>query len=145
MTVFVNDLPFYTLHGTLSAGKSAHEKTALDFSWARFFVVWILTRSAFVVNPRWFSLRYMCSQPFFAYVERGFSAKSLKRAHVILCQRVTVVAGRLSSVLLKQSQRLEYTICASKNGVAALELQRTLGVMSKTAWFIAHRVRYVRD
>jgi len=31
---------------------------------------------------------------------------------------------------------------AGKNGVAALELQRTLGVSYKTAWLMAHRIRY---
>jgi transposase-like protein len=33
-------------------------------------------------------------------------------------------------------------MCAGKNGVSAHELHRQLGVTLKTAWFIAHRVRY---
>ncbi len=35
-----------------------------------------------------------------------------------------------------------HMLCAGKNGVAALELQRTLGVTYKSAWFMAHRIRY---
>jgi transposase-like protein len=34
-----------------------------------------------------------------------------------------------------------YMMCASKNGVAAYELHRTLGVTNKTAWFMNHRIR----
>jgi transposase-like protein len=32
-------------------------------------------------------------------------------------------------------------MCASKNGVAAREIERKYGVSAKTAWFMAHRVR----
>jgi len=35
-----------------------------------------------------------------------------------------------------------HMMCAGKNGVSAHELHRQLGVTLKTAWFIAHRVRY---
>ena len=34
-----------------------------------------------------------------------------------------------------------YLMAASKNGVAAYELHRTLGVTHKTAWFLVHRIR----
>ena len=34
-----------------------------------------------------------------------------------------------------------YMMAPSKNGVAAFELHRTLGVTNKTAWFMAHRIR----
>jgi transposase-like protein len=34
-----------------------------------------------------------------------------------------------------------YMLTASKNGVAAFELHRTLGVTNKTAWFMFHRIR----
>jgi transposase-like protein len=34
-----------------------------------------------------------------------------------------------------------YLYCASKKGVSASQLHRTLGVTLKTAWFMAHRVR----
>jgi transposase-like protein len=33
-------------------------------------------------------------------------------------------------------------ICASKKGVSALQLQRELGLTYKSAWFMAHRIRY---
>lgn len=34
-----------------------------------------------------------------------------------------------------------YLMCASKKGVSANQLHRTLGVTLKTAWFMAHRIR----
>jgi transposase-like protein len=33
-------------------------------------------------------------------------------------------------------------LCAGKNGVSALELSRTLGIAYRSAWFMAHRIRY---
>jgi len=33
-------------------------------------------------------------------------------------------------------------VCASKKGVSALQLQRELGLTYKSAWFMAHRIRY---
>lgn len=38
-----------------------------------------------------------------------------------------------------------HMMCAGKNGVSALELHRTLGVTYKTAWFMAHRIRYAMN
>ncbi len=35
-----------------------------------------------------------------------------------------------------------HLMCAGKNGVSAHELHRQLGVTLKTAWFMAHRIRY---
>ena len=35
-----------------------------------------------------------------------------------------------------------YLICASKKGISTRQLQRTLGVGMKTAWFMAHRIRH---
>jgi transposase-like protein len=34
-----------------------------------------------------------------------------------------------------------YLMCAGKNGVSALELQRDLGITYKSAWFVVHRIR----
>lgn len=34
-----------------------------------------------------------------------------------------------------------YMLAASKNGVAAYEAHRTLGVTRETAWFLLHRIR----
>src|SRR5438874_6832307 len=35
-----------------------------------------------------------------------------------------------------------HLLCASKKGMSALQLSRMLGVTQKTAWFMAHRIRY---
>jgi transposase-like protein len=35
-----------------------------------------------------------------------------------------------------------YLMCSSKKGVSTRQLQRTLGVGMKTAWFMGHRIRY---
>jgi len=35
-----------------------------------------------------------------------------------------------------------HLLCAGKNGVSALELSRTLGIAYKSAWHMAHRIRY---
>jgi len=34
-----------------------------------------------------------------------------------------------------------FEMCASKNGMAAREIERKYGVAPKTAWFMAHRLR----
>lgn len=35
-----------------------------------------------------------------------------------------------------------HLLCANKNGTASYELHRTLGITAKSAWFMAHRIRY---
>jgi transposase-like protein len=35
-----------------------------------------------------------------------------------------------------------YLMCSSKKGISAHQLHRTLGITYKTAWFMAHRIRY---
>ena len=35
-----------------------------------------------------------------------------------------------------------YLFCSSKKGISAHQLHRTLGVTYKTAWFLAHRIRF---
>jgi len=35
-----------------------------------------------------------------------------------------------------------HMMCAGKNGVAAIELHRQLGITERSAWFMAHRIRY---
>jgi len=35
-----------------------------------------------------------------------------------------------------------HMMCAGKNGVAAIELHRQLGIAERSAWFMAHRIRY---
>jgi transposase-like protein len=38
-----------------------------------------------------------------------------------------------------------YMICSSKKGISTRQLQRTLGVGMKTAWFMGHRIRFAMD
>ena len=38
-----------------------------------------------------------------------------------------------------------HLLCSGKNGVSAHELHRTLGVAYRTAWFMAHRIRYAME
>lgn len=38
-----------------------------------------------------------------------------------------------------------YLICSSKKGISTRQLQRTLGVGMKTAWFMGHRIRHAMD
>lgn len=38
-----------------------------------------------------------------------------------------------------------HLLCQGKNGVSAHELHRTLGITYKSAWFMAHRIRYAME
>src|SRR5438552_10574407 len=38
-----------------------------------------------------------------------------------------------------------YLLCSSKKGMSAHQLHRMLGVTYKTAWFMAHRIRYAME
>lgn len=38
-----------------------------------------------------------------------------------------------------------HLLCSGKNGVSAHELSRQLGITVKSAWFMAHRIRYAMD
>jgi hypothetical protein len=46
-----------------------------------------------------------------------------------------------SKVPLHQWMQAVYLICSSKKGCSSHQLQRTLGVQYKTAWFMNHRLR----
>ncbi len=46
-----------------------------------------------------------------------------------------------SQVPLRKWLMALYMMASSKNGVAAYEVHRTLGVTNKTAWFMLHRIR----
>jgi len=46
-----------------------------------------------------------------------------------------------SHVELKSWLQAIHLLCASKKGISSIQLQRTLGVTIKTAWFMSHRIR----
>ncbi len=59
-------------------------------------------------------------------------------------KQFTVRAGTIfeeSHLELHKWLQAIYLMCASKKGVSAKQLQRTLEVQYKTAWFLAHRIR----
>jgi transposase-like protein len=47
-----------------------------------------------------------------------------------------------SHVALRIWLQAIYLICSSKKGISTRQLQRTLGVGMKTAWFLGHRIRH---
>jgi transposase-like protein len=58
--------------------------------------------------------------------------------------KFSVLVGSIfeaSKVPLSKWLMAFFMLTASKNGVAAFELHRTLGVTNKTAWFLFHRIR----
>ena len=59
-------------------------------------------------------------------------------------KKFSVLVGSIferSQVPLSKWLMALYMMSANKNGVAAFELHRTLGVTNKTAWFMLHRIR----
>ncbi len=59
-------------------------------------------------------------------------------------KQFSVLVGTIferSQVPLSKWLMALYMMASSKNGVAAFELHRTLGVTNKTAWFMLHRIR----
>ena len=59
-------------------------------------------------------------------------------------EQFTVTVGTVferSKVALHKWVLATHLICSSKKGMSALQLQRTLCVTYKTAWFMAHRIR----
>ena len=60
-------------------------------------------------------------------------------------QQFTVTVGTIfedSHVALGKWLMAIHLMCASKKGMSAHQLHRMLGVTYKTAWFMAHRIRY---
>lgn len=61
------------------------------------------------------------------------------------CRRqFSVLVGTIfedSKVPLSKWMMAVFLMASSKNGVAAFELHRTIGVTHKTAWFMCHRIR----
>lgn len=50
-----------------------------------------------------------------------------------------------SKIPLTQWLMAAYLMCSSKKGISSAQLQRTLGVTYKTAWFLSHRIRMAMD
>jgi transposase-like protein len=60
----------------------------------------------------------------------------------------TVTVGTIfegSHVPLNKWLLAFYLLCSSKKGMSAHQLHRMLGVTYKTAWFMAHRIRYAME
>jgi transposase-like protein len=63
-------------------------------------------------------------------------------------KQVTVTVGTIfegSHVGLNKWLLAFYLLCSSKKGMSAHQLHRMLGVTYKTAWFMAHRIRYAME
>ena len=59
-------------------------------------------------------------------------------------EQFTVTVGTVferSKIGLHDWLKAVYLICSSKKGCSSHQLQRTLGVQYKTAWFMSHRIR----
>lgn len=50
-----------------------------------------------------------------------------------------------SKVPLTKWLQATFLMCSSKKGISSAQLQRTLGVTYKTAWFLSHRIRLAMD
>src|SRR5262249_351228 len=60
-------------------------------------------------------------------------------------KQFTVTVGSIfedSHIPLHKWLMAIYLICSSKKGISAHQLHRMLGVTYKSAWFMAHRIRY---
>ena len=61
---------------------------------------------------------------------------------------VTVRKGTVfedSPLELRLWLQASYLMCSSKKGVSANQLHRTLGITLKSAWFVGHRLRELRE
>jgi transposase-like protein len=75
--------------------------------------------------------------------------KTKVRAGVYFCgncrKQFTVTVGTIfegSRIKIADWLMAIYLMCSSKKGISAHQLHRTLGVTYKTAWFMAHRIRF---
>ena len=63
-------------------------------------------------------------------------------------KQYTVTVGTIfeaSHIPLNKWLLAFYLLCSSKKGMSAHQLHRMLGVTYKTAWFMAHRIRYAME
>src|SRR3989338_1786176 len=61
-------------------------------------------------------------------------------------KQFTVTVGTIfegSHIPLSKWVQAFHLVCASKKGISALQLSRMLGITYKSAWHMAHRIRYV--
>jgi transposase-like protein len=72
--------------------------------------------------------------------------KGLYKCCEKLCHKqFSVTVGTVferSHIPLSKWLAAAYLMCSSKKGISAHQLHRTLGVTYKTAWFLAHRIRF---
>jgi transposase-like protein len=82
-------------------------------------------------------------------IEAKAGSKSPARKGLYCCaacrQQFTVTVGTLfedSHLPISKWLMAIFIICSSKKSISANQLHRMLGVTYKTAWFMAHRIRY---
>jgi transposase-like protein len=72
---------------------------------------------------------------------KGLYKCAEKECHKQFSVTVGTVFER-SHIPLSKWLAAAYLLCSSKKGMSAHQLHRTLGVTYKTAWFLAHRIRF---
>ena len=80
---------------------------------------------------------------------KSVSFRRLYRCHDRECRKqFSVLVGTIfgdSKIPLGKWLMAFHLLCAGKNGVSAHELSRQLGITVKSAWFMAHRIRYAME
>lgn len=83
------------------------------------------------------------------HLEGKTDSKSPVRKGVLKCKacrkQFTVTVGTIfedSHIPLNKWLLAIYLLCSSKKGMSAHQLHRSLGITYKSAWFMAHRIRY---
>lgn len=81
------------------------------------------------------------------YPVKANSKKNVRKGlyHCNDCeQQFTVTVGTVferSKIPLHKWLMATYLLCSSKKGMSAKQIERTLGITYKTAWFMCHRIR----
>src|SRR5271170_4440996 len=81
-------------------------------------------------------------------VLNGNSTRAGLRKCYACRKQFTVKIGTIfedSHAPLRKWLQAVYLICSSKKGISTRQLQRTLGVGMKTAWFMGHRIRHAMN
>jgi transposase-like protein len=85
-----------------------------------------------------------CEQPKIGRLNGKTTRPGLRKCYACLKQ-FTVKVGTIfedSHAPLRLWLQAIYLMCSSKKGISTRQLQRTLGVGMKTAWFMGHRIRH---